>query len=186
MVVHPSAGHYSHTLVNALLYHCGSTLSGINGVLRPGIVHRIDMDTTGALVVCKTDLAHQSLALQLQEHTITRRYRAIVLHNIKDDAGTVEGTDRAPPNRPEAHGGQPQERQICSHSLQRTGTFWAVHLHRMPSRDRTHTPDPRTHGQYRTSSSWEIRYTGLQNVRFIFRGQCLRIDGSRLSASHHG
>ena len=91
MVVHPSAGHYSHTLVNALLYHCGSTLSGINGVLRPGIVHRIDMDTTGALVVCKTDLAHQSLALQLQEHTITRRYRAIVLHNIKDDAGTVEG-----------------------------------------------------------------------------------------------
>ncbi|MCH1983304.1 RluA family pseudouridine synthase [Ruminococcus sp. OA3] len=91
MVVHPSAGHYSQTLVNALLYHCGDSLSGINGVLRPGIVHRIDMDTTGALVVCKTDLAHQSLALQLQEHTITRRYRAIVLHNIKDDIGTVEG-----------------------------------------------------------------------------------------------
>ncbi len=90
MVVHPSAGHYSQTLVNALLYHCGESLSGINGVLRPGIVHRIDMDTTGALVVCKTDLSHQSLALQLQEHTITRRYRAIVLHNIKDDTGTVE------------------------------------------------------------------------------------------------
>ena len=66
MVVHPSAGHYSGTLVNALMYHCKDQLSGINGVLRPGIVHRIDMDTTGALVVCKTDLAHQRLAAQLK------------------------------------------------------------------------------------------------------------------------
>lgn len=91
MVVHPSAGHYSGTLVNALLYHCGDTLSGINGVLRPGIVHRIDMDTTGALVVCKTDLSHQSLAAQLQEHSITRKYRALVLHNVKEDSGTIDG-----------------------------------------------------------------------------------------------
>ena len=67
MVVHPSAGHYTHTLVNALLFHCQGQLSGINGVLRPGIVHRIDMNTTGALVVCKTDRAHQSLALQLKD-----------------------------------------------------------------------------------------------------------------------
>ena len=72
MVVHPSAGHYSGTLVNALMYHCKDNLSGINGVLRPGIVHRIDMDTTGALVVCKTDIAHQSLAAQLKVHSITR------------------------------------------------------------------------------------------------------------------
>ena len=78
MVVHPSNGHYSGTLVNALLYHCRDSLSGINGVTRPGIVHRIDMDTTGALVVCKNDAAHSSLALQLKEHSITRRYRAIV------------------------------------------------------------------------------------------------------------
>lgn len=91
MVVHPSAGHYSGTLVNALMYHCRDNLSGINGVLRPGIVHRIDMDTTGALVVCKTDTAHQSLAEQLKVHSITRRYRAIVHGNIKEDAGTVEG-----------------------------------------------------------------------------------------------
>ena len=91
MVVHPSAGHYSGTLVNALMYHCKDNLSGINGVLRPGIVHRIDMDTTGALVVCKTDTAHQSLAEQLRVHSITRKYRAIVHGNIKKDNGTVEG-----------------------------------------------------------------------------------------------
>lgn len=91
MVVHPSAGHYTGTLVNALLYHCRGNLSGINGVLRPGIVHRIDKDTTGALLVCKTDLAHKDLALQLKEHTITRRYRAIVHGCIKEEEGTVEG-----------------------------------------------------------------------------------------------
>lgn len=92
MVVHPSAGHYSHTLVNALMFHCKDQLSGINGVLRPGIVHRIDMDTTGALVVCKTDLAHQSLAEQLKIHSITRKYRAIVHGRLKEDFGTIEGT----------------------------------------------------------------------------------------------
>lgn len=91
MVVHPSAGHYSQTLVNALMFHCKDQLSGINGVLRPGIVHRIDMDTTGALVVCKTDLAHQSLAEQLKVHSITRRYRAIVHGRLKEDFGTIEG-----------------------------------------------------------------------------------------------
>lgn len=92
MVVHPSAGHYSKTLVNALMFHCKDQLSGINGVLRPGIVHRIDMDTTGALVVCKTDLAHQSLAEQLKVHSITRRYHAIVHGRLKEDFGTIEGT----------------------------------------------------------------------------------------------
>lgn len=89
MVVHPAPGHYSHTLVNAILWHCGDRLSGINGVLRPGIVHRIDMDTTGSLLVCKNDHAHQVLAVELKEHTITRRYHAIVHGNIKDDSGTV-------------------------------------------------------------------------------------------------
>lgn len=88
MVVHPSAGHESGTLVNAVLYHCQGQLSGINGVLRPGIVHRIDRDTTGALVVCKNDKAHQSLAAQLKEHSITRKYRAIV-HGILKEDGTV-------------------------------------------------------------------------------------------------
>lgn len=90
MVVHPAAGHYSGTLVNALLYHCKDELSGINGVMRPGIVHRIDMDTTGALVVCKTDEAHNILAAQLKEHSITRKYRAIVHGNLKEDEGTID------------------------------------------------------------------------------------------------
>lgn len=91
MVVHPAAGHYSHTLVNALMFHCRGQLSGINGVLRPGIVHRIDKDTTGVLVVCKTDLAHRSLAEQLAVHSITRKYRAIAYGLFKEDAFTVEG-----------------------------------------------------------------------------------------------
>lgn len=90
LVVHPAAGHMSHTLVNGLLHHCEGHLSGINGVLRPGIVHRIDKDTTGALVVCKTDLAHRSIAEQLSIHSITRRYQAIVYHNFADETGTID------------------------------------------------------------------------------------------------
>lgn len=89
MVVHPAAGHYTGTLVNAIMYHCKDQLSTINGVLRPGIVHRIDMDTTGLLVVCKNDTAHQSLAEQLKVHSITRKYLAIVYDNIPEDEGTV-------------------------------------------------------------------------------------------------
>ncbi len=89
MVVHPSPGHYSHTLVNAVLFHCKGRLSGINGVLRPGIVHRIDKDTTGSLLICKNDRSHQILAGALKEHSITRRYHAIVHGNLKEDTGTV-------------------------------------------------------------------------------------------------
>ena len=89
MVVHPAAGHYSGTLVNALMYHCKGDLSGINGVMRPGIVHRIDRDTTGSLVVCKNDQAHQELAKQLKSHSIKRIYHAIVHGVIKEDSGTV-------------------------------------------------------------------------------------------------
>ena len=91
MVVHPCPGRYSGTLVNGLLYHCRDQLSGINGVLRPGIVHRIDKDTTGVLVVCKNDMAHRSLAEQLKVHSITRRYEAIVYHNFQEEEGQVEG-----------------------------------------------------------------------------------------------
>ena len=90
MVVHPAPGHLSGTLVNALMYHCRQELSGINGMLRPGIVHRIDMDTTGSLVVCKNDKAHQSLAEQLKEHSIRRIYVAVVHGNLKADSGTVD------------------------------------------------------------------------------------------------
>ena len=91
MVVHPSAGHYTGTLVNAVMYHCKDSLSGINGAIRPGIVHRIDMDTTGALIVCKNDNAHVKIAQQIKEHSVTRRYRGIVNGVVKEDTGRIEG-----------------------------------------------------------------------------------------------
>ena len=90
MVVHPAAGHYSGTLVNALMYHC-KDLSGINGIMRPGIVHRIDKDTSGILVCAKSDFAHRSLADQLKEHSITRKYEAICCGKLKESQGTING-----------------------------------------------------------------------------------------------
>lgn len=100
MVVHPAAGHYSGTLVNALLYHCKDELSGINGILRPGIVHRIDMDTTGIIVVCKNDKAHAMIAEQLKEHSITRSYNALV-HGIfkeKEWEGIIDAPIKRSPS----------------------------------------------------------------------------------------
>lgn len=90
MVVHPSVGHMDGTLVNALLYHCKDSLSSINGVMRPGIVHRIDKDTTGVLIVCKNDKAHNCIAEQLKVHSITRKYHALVWHNLAEDSGTID------------------------------------------------------------------------------------------------
>ena len=89
MVVHPAPGHYSGTLVNALMYHCKDSLSGINGILRPGIVHRIDKDTTGSIIVCKNDFSHEKIAKQLKDHTIVRRYRAICHGVLKEDEYTI-------------------------------------------------------------------------------------------------
>ncbi len=90
MVVHPSAGHYSGTLVNAVMYHCKDSLSGINGEIRPGIVHRIDMDTTGSLIVCKNDESHLFIAEQIKEHSVNRLYRGIVCGVVKDEEGTID------------------------------------------------------------------------------------------------
>lgn len=90
MVVHPASGHYSGTLVNALMYHCCDELSGINGVMRPGIVHRIDMNTTGSIIACKNDYAHNHIAAQLKAHTILRKYRAIVHGVIHEEEGSVD------------------------------------------------------------------------------------------------
>lgn len=90
MVVHPAAGHYSGTLVNALMFHCGKELSGINGCMRPGIVHRIDMDTTGSVIACKNDVAHNCIAEQLKEHSLTRRYVAICHGILREDEGTID------------------------------------------------------------------------------------------------
>ena len=90
LVVHPAAGHPDGTLVNALLYHCGNSLSGINGELRPGIVHRIDRDTSGLIIAAKNDFAHLSLAEQLQDHSLYREYEAVCVGNLKDESGTVD------------------------------------------------------------------------------------------------
>ena len=90
MVVHPASGHYSGTLVNGLMYHCGKELSGINGVMRPGIVHRIDKDTTGSVIACKNDAAHKCIAEQLKEHSINRRYRAVCHGVLKEDEGVID------------------------------------------------------------------------------------------------
>ena len=100
MVVHPAVGNYTGTLVNAVMFHCGERLSSINGVIRPGIVHRIDKDTSGLLMIAKNDKAHESLSVQLAEHSITRRYQALVYHNIREDEGTVNAPlGRDPKNR---------------------------------------------------------------------------------------
>ena len=90
MVVHPAPGHSDGTLVNALLYHCGNTLSGINGTLRPGIVHRIDRDTSGLIIAAKNDRAHLSLAAQLQDHSLSRVYEAVAVGGLREDCGTVD------------------------------------------------------------------------------------------------
>ena len=89
MVVHPSAGHYSGTLVNAIMYHCKDSLSGINGEIRPGIVHRIDMDTTGSLIICKNDNSHINIAEQIKVHSVNRIYEGIVYGNVKEEEGTI-------------------------------------------------------------------------------------------------
>lgn len=116
MVVHPAAGHRTGTLVNAVLYHCRGNLSGINGVMRPGIVHRIDRDTTGALVVCKNDRAHSHVAEQLKAHTITRRYLAVVSGVLKEEEGTVDAPiGRHPVDRKKMAAGVKNGKRAVTH-----------------------------------------------------------------------
>ena len=116
MVVHPAPGHTSGTLVNALMFHCGDELSGINGEKRPGIVHRIDKDTSGVLMVAKNDMAHQSLAAQLAEHSITRKYNAVVYNGFTEDEGTVdEPIGRNPQDRKKMAVTQKHSRHAVTH-----------------------------------------------------------------------
>ena len=139
MVVHPAPGHYTGTLVNALMYHCRENLSGINGVMRPGIVHRIDMDTTGSLLVCKNDRAHQILAEQLKDHSITRRYEAIVHGNLKEDSGTVNAPiGRHPTDRKKMSVHAPHGREAVTHYrvLERFGNY--THIECELETGRTH------------------------------------------------
>lgn len=119
MVVHPAPGHYTGTLVNAVMYHCGASLSGINGVLRPGIVHRIDRDTTGSLLICKNDAAHRSIAAQLKEHSIRRRYAAICCGRISENDLTIRGDI----------GRDPKDRKRMAVVPDGTGKSAVTHVH---------------------------------------------------------
>ncbi len=123
MVVHPAPGHPDGTLVNALLYHCGSSLSGINGVLRPGIVHRIDRDTSGLIIAAKNDAAHLALAAQLQDHSLYREYRAVCVGGLKEDSGTVDA--------PIARHRTDRKRMAVDPAGKRAVTHWNV-LRRYP------------------------------------------------------
>ncbi len=119
MVVHPAAGNYNGTLVNAVMYHCRDRLSSINGVIRPGIVHRIDKDTSGLLMIAKNNRAHESLSGQLAEHTITRKYTALVYNNFSEDEGTVDAPlGRDPKNR--------LRRAVVRENSKRAVTHWRV------------------------------------------------------------
>ena len=116
LVVHPAAGHWSGTLVNALLYHCRDSLSGINGELRPGIVHRIDKDTSGLLIVAKNDFAHQALAAQLQDHTLARTYVCLVVGGVREDSGVIDAPiGRHPTDRKKMAVTEKNSRHAVSH-----------------------------------------------------------------------
>lgn len=139
MVVHPANGNYDGTLVNALMHHCGDSLSGINGVIRPGIVHRIDKDTSGLLIVAKTDAAHIGLAEQIKEHSFTRAYEAVVYGNIKDDEGTIcQPIGRNPKDRKKMTVVYTNSKPATTHYkvLQRFGNF--THIRCVLETGRTH------------------------------------------------
>lgn len=172
MVVHPAAGNYTGTLVNALMYHCGDSLSGINGIIRPGIVHRIDKDTSGLLVVAKSDVAHRGLAEQIKEHSFTRIYNTVVVGNIRDDFGTIDAPiGRHPKDRKKQAVTEKNSKNAVTHFevLERFNgfTFLKVTL----ETGRTH--QIRVHMAYRgTPVAGDIVY-GNPKKTFGLNGQCL-------------
>ena len=118
LVVHPAPGHSDGTLVNALLFHCGASLSGVGGALRPGIVHRIDRDTSGLIIAAKNDYAHQFLSAQLADHTLARTYECIVVGNLREDSGTVDA--------PIARDSRDRKRMAVVPGGRRAVTHWTV------------------------------------------------------------
>ena len=147
MVVHPAAGHYEGTLVNGLMAHCKDQLSGINGMLRPGIVHRIDKDTTGILIVCKNDMAHRSIAAQLKEHSITRRYQAIVCGVIREEEGTVDAPiGRHPTDTQRSTVNEKNGRHAVTH-YRGAAAVCQLYVYRVPAGNRKNPPDPGAYGQ---------------------------------------
>ena len=172
MVVHPAAGHENGTLVNALLYHCGKSLSGINGELRPGIVHRIDKDTSGLLVVAKNDFAHQSLARQIKAHSFTREYEAVVYGNLKQDEGTVDAPiGRHPTHRKKMAVTDKHSRHAVTHYevIERYNGFTHVRLHLETGR----THQIRVHMAYIGHPVAGDAVYGPKKVITALEGQCL-------------
>lgn len=172
MVVHPAAGNYNGTLVNALLFHCGSSLSGINGVLRPGIVHRIDKDTSGLLIVAKNDFAHGGLAQQIKEHSFTREYEAVVFGNLKDDSGTVDAPiGRNPHDRKKMCVTEKNSRGAVTHYRVIARYKGYTHIKCILETGRTH--QIRVHMAYIGHPvAGDVVY-GVKNEKLNFKGQCL-------------
>jgi 23S rRNA-/tRNA-specific pseudouridylate synthase len=146
LVVHPAAGHPDGTLVNALLHHCGGSLSGINGEIRPGIVHRIDKDTSGLIIAAKNDAAHRALAAQLKDHSLARTYECIVCGSVREDSGTIDAPiGRSPADRKKmavTEKEQPSRRD----PLGGRGPLPRLHAPALPPRDGADAPDPRASG----------------------------------------
>ncbi len=177
MVVHPAPGHPDGTLVNALLFHCGDSLSGIGGALRPGIVHRIDRDTSGLIIAAKNDAAHQSLAAQLQDHSLARTYEAIVVGGLREDAGTVD----APIGRHFSD----RKKMAVTQKGRPAATHWEV-LERFPGfthvrcrleTGRTH--QIRVHMAYLGHPIWGDTVYGAKKPAPGLTGQCLQAVGLR-------
>lgn len=172
MVVHPANGNFDGTLVNALLYHCGDSLSGINGVIRPGIVHRIDKDTSGLLIVAKNDVAHLGLAEQIKEHSFSRAYEAIVYGNIKDDEGTIcQPIGRNPKDRKKMAVTMKNSKPATTHYevIKRYGDF--THVRCILETGRTH--QIRVHMAYIGHPVAGDSVYGPRKVITELNGQCL-------------
>lgn len=172
MVVHPAAGNYNGTLVNALLYHCKDSLSGINGVIRPGIVHRIDKDTSGLLIVAKNDTAHIDLAQQIKEHSFHRAYQAVVYGNFRDDRGTVhQPIGRSPKDRKKMAVTDKNSKDAVTHYevLKRYGDF--SHIRCVLETGRTH--QIRVHMAYMGHPLAGDSVYGPKKVISSLNGQCL-------------
>ncbi len=172
MVVHPAAGNYEGTLVNALLYHCGDSLSGINGVLRPGIVHRIDKDTSGLLIVAKNDNAHQKLAAQIKEHSFAREYEAVVFGSLRDDRGVVDAPiGRHPVDRKKMCVTEKNSKHAVTHYevLRRYKGY--THIKCVLETGRTH--QIRVHMAYLGHPVAGDPVYGVKNEKVAFTGQCL-------------
>jgi len=172
MVVHPAPGNPDGTLVNALMFHCGDSLSGINGVIRPGIVHRIDKDTSGLLIVAKNDFAHLNLAEQIKEHSFTRKYKAVVHGNIKDDEGTIDAPlGRSPKDRKKMAVTDKNSRNAVTHFsvLERFGSY--TFLECKLETGRTH--QIRVHMAYKGHPVAGDLVYGPKNTPKELQGQCL-------------